>query len=242
MIAIAAGGFFTWRYWNNLHHSEPVEDDTALTAFRAAPKEGLSAAGIPRMGVYTYRQSGSEKGGLGPLAITRTLPSVAQLVITPRADGYQRQLYLSADHLEATRYQLGADGFRETWVRTKLGFGFYSRDDARPVVPKPLAFPRRPRVGQTWTERYSLGSLATTAVSRVLRQESIPMDGQAFPVVVIETRLVTLGTHPGNERDTLWWSPERGIAIRAALTRKIRGAVTLDVTSNLELESLTPTT
>ena len=156
--------------------------------------------------------------------------------------GYEEERLLSADHLEAARYRVTPEGRRETWVRTKLSFGFYSRDDARPTKPQPLQMPRRPRVGQVWTERYSTGNLPVVAVNRVLRTESLPLDGAAIPVVVVETRTVTAGAHPGDQRETTWWSPARSLVIRSALTRRVRGAVSLDVTSNLELAHLQPRT
>ena len=241
LIVLLAAAFFGWRYWDGLHHSNSVGQDTALASFRKAPGGG-AVPGMPLPGVYTYRQSGSEHAGLGPAGLDRTLPSSAQLVVRRISGGYEEERLLSGDHVEGARYRLTADGRRLTWVRTKLSFGVYDRDDARSTNPDPLTMPRRPRAGQTWTERYRTGNLPVVAVSRVLRSESLPVDGLAVPVLVVETHTITAGAHPGDQRETVWWSPARALVIRSALTRRVRGVVSLDVTANLELEHLRPKT
>jgi hypothetical protein len=166
------------------------------------------------------------------------LPKEAQLTIRQMAGGYLQQLDLAKEHIEARRFRVSPDGTRVTWIRTKIEFATFGRDDRRTTKPQPLEVPARPRVGQTWTEKYRTGDLPVVAVSRVLRNEIVPVDGTSVDTFVIETRSITGGSHPGTETDTTWWSPRYRLPMRFKLQRRIRGAAGLKVDAELILSSL----
>ena len=147
-IALAAAGVVLWR---SAGSSDPVSQDEALAAFRAAAG-GTGAAGGPAPGVYRYAASGSETGGVGPFAITRSLPAEARLVVTTRPDGWDAEMDYSRQHIESMRVVRHGDELRVTFRRTKVTFaGFRERRPAqrRPALAVPAGEPgaRNPLAG-----------------------------------------------------------------------------------------------
>ncbi len=239
-LALIGGGIFGWVYWKRIHRTSEVSQSAAVEDFRRAKGAGRSGGQIPQPGVYTYRQSGSERGSFGPLGIDRVLPREAQLTIRPMEGGYLSQLDLAREHIEARRFRLTSEGTRVTWIRTKIEFATFGRDDRRTTKPQPLETPTTLTVGRIWTARYRAGDLPVAAVSRVLRKETVSIDGASVDTFVIETRSVTGGSHPGTETDTTWWSPRYLLPMRLKLQRKIRGAAGFRVDAELSLTSVRP--
>ena len=239
-LALIGSGFAGWVYWKRVHHTSTVSKSGAVEAFRRANGAGRSGPKTPQPGVYTYRQTGSERGSFGPLGIDRVLPKEAQLTIRSMAGGYLQQLDLAKEHIEARRFRVMAEGTRVTWIRTKIEFATFGRDDRRTTKPQPLEAPSTLRVGRTWTDTYRTGDLPVAAVSRVLRTESVVVDGTLVATFVIQTRSVTGGAHPGTETDTTWWSTRYLLPMRLKLQRRIRGAAGFKVDVELSLNSLRP--
>lgn len=241
LLALVAAGIFGWVQWKRAHHTTTVDESSAVRSFREG-STGAGGAGAPRPGVYTYRQSGRERGGIGPLGIERDLPREARMIIRTRRDGYESELDLAKEHVEASRYRRSPGGLRTTWIRTKLSFGGFGRDDRRTTSPQPVFMPPALRVGQVWAARYTTGDLPVAETSRVTGRDTVRIAGVAVPVFVIRTRSVTGGSHPGDQEQTTWWSPRHELPMRLSLRRRIRGTVRLDVTAELVLTSLAPRT
>ena len=238
-LALIGGGIYGWVSWNRAHDTTEVSRSSAVERFRESGT-APGVAGIPEPGVYTYRQSGSERGSFGPIGIDRTLPNEARLTIRSVEGGYLQQLDLAREHIEARRFKLTPAGSRVTWIRTKITFARFGRDDRRSTRPQPLEVPAKLRLGQAWATTYRTGDLPVAAASRVLRRDDVTVDGDAVDTFVIETRSVTGGSHPGTEIDTTWWSPRYRLPIRLELERRIRGAAGLRVDTVLEITSLRP--
>jgi hypothetical protein len=230
--------------WHRAGESTPVSERRALDAYRAAAAASDSPrrSGVARPGVYVFRVTGSERGGVGPLTVGRGLPSEAPYVVTITPGGFQAELDLSDEHIEATRYRVGPRGLQEVWRRTDVTLLGVGRDDRRDVVPPALRVPLRPRVGQRWTAHYRAGDLPVAVAARVLRATSAEVDGRRLPAVLLRVRSVTGGAHPGTRTETVWWSPGLALPLRWAIDMRIHGTVKFTSRSTLVLTSTDPRT
>jgi hypothetical protein len=238
-VGLVVGGIWLWR---SAHSSTPVPARDAVAAYReGAAVRPPPAAGLPRPGVYTYRVSGSERGGVGPLGIQRTLPGEAQLIVTALPGGaYQTELDYSREHIEAARYRRTPAGIQITWRRTDITFAGFGRDDRRAVSPSSLYLPAAVRVGRAWTERYRTGDLSVSATSRVVRAERVTVGGRSVPTLVVVTRSVTSGPHPGTRTETIWWAPSLGLEVRRSDRLRVTGTFAFRESADLSLESAEP--
>lgn len=238
LVGIGAG---VW-LWNRAGESTPADADAAVRDFRAAAGGGAGPrAGVPRAGVYRLRQSGTERGGVGPIDLARDLPGVALYTVTPAPGGYREELDISEEHVESSLLRVGAAGAtRRVSTRTKVTFLGVGRDDRRELRPAPLRFPARLAVGATWSSRYTAGSLPVSVRSRVIRTDAVEIDGRRRPVVVVRSVTDTGGTHPGRRTDVIWWSVPRALPLRWTIDTEIRGIAKLRTRAELALETLAP--
>ncbi len=244
LVILALAGAGIWA-WNDARSSTPVSEDAAVAAFRreGGAEGGSAAPGVPRPGVYTYDQSGSESGGAGPVSISRDLPAHARYVVTHVPGGYAEELDISQEHIEGLRLRVAPDGgSRAVSRRTEVKFLGVGRDDRRDLRPAPVHLPPDLRVGRSWSGRYAAGDLPVSFRSRVLRREAVEIEGRRIPCVVVSTVGDTGGAHPGTRTDTRWWSPALALPLRWTIEMRIRGVVTLDAHADLRLESVTPRT
>ncbi len=241
LVALAAVGGGLW-LWDRAGTSTPVSTEDALRDFRAAGAgDGVPATpGIPRPGVYTYAQSGSERGGAGPVGITRGLPPQARYVVTLVEGGYREELDISREHVEATRLRVGPRVTREVSRRTEVTFIGVGRDDRRDLEPPPVRLQRPLTVGRTWSSSYRAGTLPVTTRSEVVRAEVVEIGGRRYATRVIRTVGDTGGTHPGRRTDLIWWSPSLALPLRWHIDMEIRGPVTLRTRARLDLEDVAP--
>lgn len=238
VLAAVVAGFWLWRQAGS---SDAVSQESALQAYREGG--GGSAAtrpGVPRPGVYTFRQSGSERGGLGPAHISRSLPDRALYVITAAPGGYAEELDLSDEHIEGVRLRVGAKAVREVSRRTDVTFLGVGRDDRRDLAPAPVRLKRPLAVGARWASRYLLGELPARSRGRVLRTDVVEVEGTSIPVFVVRIVAETEGAHPAVRTDTLWWSSAHSLPLRWTIDTRVEGAVSLRTRAELALESVTP--
>lgn len=238
VLLLAAAGAGIW-LWQRAGESTPVSVQRALEEFRA-DGGGAAAPGIPAPGVYTYRQSGSERGGVGPAHISRGLPDEARYVVTAAAGGYAAQLSMSEEHIEGVTLKVGATGSREVARRTKVTFLGFGRDDRRALRPPPLWLPARLTAGRTWSGTYTAGDLPVTYRSRVLRRDAVEVDGRRWAVWVVRSESRTGGIHPGDRTETWWWSPRLALPLRWDIDMRIGGPATLATRATLQLVTTTP--
>ena len=238
LVAVGAG---IW-LWNRAGESTAADPDAAVRDFRAAAAGGAGPRpGVPRAGVYRLRQSGTERGGVGPIDLARDLPEVALYTVTPAPGGYREELDISEEHVESSLLRVGKAGAtRRVSTRTKVTFLGVGRDDRRELRPAPLRFPPRLAVGATWSSRYTAGTLPVSVRSRVLRKDAVEVDGRRLPVVVVRSVTDTGGTHPGRRTDVMWWSVQRALPLRWSIDTEIRGIAKLRTRAELALETLAP--
>ena len=216
--------------------SDPVTDGDALATFEAAAR-GTVPTGAPEPGVYRYRAQGIERGGAGPLALSRDVPPEARLVVTPTGAGWEAELAYSRQHIEGARYELRSGAIRVTWRRTKVTFAGFGRDDRRTVDPPSVFLPAGAAPGTRWSEAYRTGDITVRAQNRVLRSERIIVRGKSFDTLVIDSRSATGGAHPGTRIETLWWSPALGLPIRWDVDMDIGGVFAFRARTSVELVS-----
>ncbi|WP_217913734.1 hypothetical protein [Miltoncostaea marina] len=240
LAAVAAG---LWS-WQRAGSSTEVSADAAVRDFRrdgGGDAAGPAPAGVPRPGVYTMRQEGSERGGAGPLSVTRDLPGTARYVVRAVPGGWSEELLLSEEHVEGVRLRVDARGAaREVARRTHVTFLGVGRDDRREPRPAPLRLPRPLTVGRAWESAYRAGTLRVTARSEVLRAETVEVDGRPLTARVVRTVSDTEGAHPGRRTDVVWWSPALTLPLRWEIDMRITGVVSLRTRAALVLESTTP--
>ncbi len=240
LLALAAAGIWVWR---SASSSAPVSAEEALSGFREESSAPTAARpGVPRAGVYTYRQSGRERGGAGPLGVSRDLPGEARYVVTSTSGGFQEQLSLSEEHIEAVRFRVTADGSRAVWRRTDVTFLGVGRDDRRALRPPPIHLPRRLAVGRAWSGHYAAGELPVSYRSEVVGREAVEVAGERLPAFVVRTVGDTGGAHPGRRVNIFWWSPRLALPLRWTIDMEIKGTATLDTTADLRLEAVAPLT
>jgi hypothetical protein len=240
LLVLVGVGFWLW---DRARSSTPVSEDDAVEAFReGGGAAGQGGRGIPRPGVYTYRQEGSERGGAGPIGVSRDLPDRARYVVTLGPGGYSEELDISEQHVEGVRFRVGPRGTEAVWRRTKVTYLSFCRDDRRDLRPAALHLPRPLRVGRRWSARYMAGDLPVSARGEVLRREVVEIGGVGIPTLVVRTVADTGGPHPGTRVDTRWWSPSLSLPLRWTIDMDIRGSVTLDSRADLTLESTSPRT
>ncbi len=239
LILVVAVGLWLW---SRAGSSTPVSPEAALQTLREAGGADGAATrhGVPRPGVYTYRQSGSERGGAGPLKLSRDLPGEARMVVTPAAGGYGRELDISEEHIEGVRVRVDAGGSHEVSRRTKVTFVGVGQDDRRDLTPAPLSVPPVLAAGTAWSGRYSAGGLPVTFRSGILRSEAVEVGGRRMPAWVIRTVADTGGPHPGRRTDTIWWSAPLSLPLRWEIDMEIRGVFSLATHARLTLASTTP--
>jgi len=239
VVLVAAVGLAAWAWFEGRASTE-VSEARALRDFRESDDGGTALEGVPRPGVYTYDQRGSESGGIGPASISRDLPGEARYVVTPDAGGYTEELDLAAEHIEAVRFRLDGGAVRAVWRRTDITFVGIGRDDRRDLVPPPLQRPADLSVGRTWTNEYRAGDLPVTSRSRVLRREPVTVDGRELPALVIRTVGDTGGVHPGTRIDTVWWSTALSLPLRWNIDMEVSGVARITTRTDLRLRSSIP--
>lgn len=225
--------------WRSAGSSDPVSQDEALAAFRAAPSAGARAGG-PTPGVYGYSASGAETGGVGPLAITRALPAEARLVVTPRGEGWDAELDYSRQHIESMRIVRRDGELRVTFRRTKVTFAGFGRDDRRDVQPPSLFLPADPAPGTRWRETYRTGDINVRADNRIVRLERMRVADRQVDVVVMTSSSVTDGPHPGTREETIWWAPALALPVRWDVNMDIGGTFVFKAHSTVRLTSAVP--
>ena len=202
--------------------SDPVTDREALSTFNAAPRGSVPAGG-PAPGVYRYRATGSERGGAGPLSISRDVPAEARLVVTPSGSGWEAELSYSRQHIEGARYEVRDGAILVTSRRTKVTFAGFGQDDRRAVDPPSVFLPAGARPGTHWTEAFHTGDISVSTQNRVLRPERVAVDGKGLDTLVVDSRSTTSGVHPGTRNETLWWAPALRLPVRWDVTMNIGG-------------------
>lgn len=239
LALLAMAGTLMW-LWQAGGRADEVSANRALDGVEliAAPVTD----GAPRPGLYRYRQSGHERGGIGPITIGRDLPARAPYVIRSVDGGYDEALHLADQHVEQLRLRLGPDGWRAVERRTHLTFAGIGRDDRRALAPPPLHLPQTMAIGYRWTSQYRAGDLRVVARGRVLARGTVRVEGHPHPVAIVRIVGDTEGAHFGRRIDTLWWSTAHSLALRWRIDMRLRGVVRLDAQSDLHLESLTPRT
>jgi hypothetical protein len=239
VVLLAAVGAGIW-LWQRAGESTPVSQESALRDFREEGGGAAAAPGIPAAGVYTYRQDGSERGGVGPAHISRDLPDEARYVVTGADGGYRAELGMSQEHIEGVTIRVGEAGSREVARRTKVTFLGFGRDDRRALRPPPLWLPARLSAGRTWGGSYTAGELPVTYRNRVLRRDAVEVDGRRWAVWVVRSDSRTGGVHPGERTDTWWWSPRIALPLRWTIDMRIGGPASLETRATLDLVSATP--
>lgn len=238
---VAAGAILVWqaRTGTERGQQEAVADFRERASAAARPGGAGEGAG-PAPGVYTYSQVGRESGGIGPVALTRSLPDEARLIVAPEGEGWSEELVLAEEHVEAVHLRLRAGATIETWRRSDVTFLGLGRDDRREVTPPALRLPARPAPGVTWTSRHAAGTITMALRGEVLRREPVRVGGTTVSALVVRTVTTSAGTHPGTRTDTLWWSPEHRLAVRWDIVTRVRGIARLDTRTTLRLTHLRP--
>lgn len=232
VIALVLIGLGAW-WWSQAGSSTAVSQEQAGRDYGsgAAP----AVAGAPRSGVWTYRATGDETVGVGPVTIDRALPSEAQIVVRPAPKGFWRTLALSEEHVEASRLRVTPKGeyLEERVTSVKVtGLG---RDDREKLVPPPLVYPVAIEVGDTWTERYSMDEVRVVVRARVIGRTTIDVAGTRVPVVIIDKRGKVSGPLAGVRDDRVWWSPEMRMPVRWVMRTDLDGFASLRTDADLTM-------
>jgi hypothetical protein len=234
VVVAGAAGYVAWQARQT---SPPASVADALRSYRADPGD---QGGTPRPGVYDYRVHGSECAGLGPLKFCRTLPPRAAMIVTRHGSQLTFELRLSADHIEAQRYDERPDGRYLTWQRAFIRFAGIGQDDRTPTVPPTLALPADPHVGQRWTQQFMAEQLPVAVINVVSGHAALDIGGTTVQTFVIDASNTTGGAHPGTERDRSWHDMASGLDVRLQVARNIGGVFPYTLNADATLLDLEP--
>lgn len=239
LIALVFIGLGAW-WWSQAGTSTPVSEEYAGREYGSAG--GPAVAGAPASGVWTYRATGDETVGIGPVTVDRPLPTEAQIVVRPAPKGFWSTLALSEEHVEASRLRVTPEGeyLEERVTSVKVtGLG---RDEREKLVPPALVYPASIEPGDTWTERYVMDEVRVLTRARVTGAETVDVGGTPIQVLVIDKRGKVTGPIAGIRDDRIWWSPELRMPVRWVMRTKLDGFASLRTDADLTLTSPVPTT
>lgn len=238
LIVVAAGvGIYLVR---RSGHSTPVAERQAITRYRGV--QGRTAAtGSPAPGVYIYAVRGWECAGIAKICLRRSLPALAYLVVTRSGDQLTLEVELSAQHLEAQRLRVTAQGRLLEWERARISILGVTQDDAHSIAPPTtLSLPSALHVGQTWSQTFDDGGLPVTSRNAVTGRQIATVAGLPISTWLVTSSSTTGGAHPGTERDVDWHDSELGIDARFTIDRRITGVFPYRLQLDATLQSVTP--
>jgi len=238
VIAIVLIGLGAW-LWSQAGSSTPVSEQAAGREYGSDSVPAV--AGAPRSGVWTYRASGDEAVGIGPVTIDRRLPSEAQIVVRPAPKGFWRTLVLSEEHVEASRLRITPAGERLEERVTSVKVTGLGRDDRERLKPPPLVYPAAMEPSDAWTERYMMDEVRVVTRARVLGAQVLDVDGTQVRVLVIDKRGTVTGPIAGERNDRVWWSPDLRMPVRWVMHTELDGFASLRTDVDLVLTRLAPT-
>lgn len=225
----------------------------AYSRARAAPAPSLGAArdavaaaggdadARPAPGVYRYAQRGRERFAVGPLQVTRTLPSRALLVVHAAGNGATSLGWRFAGDVEETILIGGTGAGGQRIVERDLtvdlplaGFHVGGRTQATAWRPG------RPKLGKLETVTYDLGGLVVRREARVVRREEVDVGGQPVDTWVIQAKEDLTGRVNGDIAETIWWAPQLGLDVKRTIVFALAGDVAHRLTSTTTLQSVIP--
>jgi hypothetical protein len=236
LVLIGAGAW----WWSQAQSSTPVSAQKAEQDYGGDATAGRVVPGGPRAGVWTYRASGDETVGAGPVSADRRLPGTARVVVRPAPGGFWRTLALSEEHVEASRLRSTPRGTLVVERVTTITVAGIGRDDRQMLVPPPLAYPRALEPGDSWVERYRMDEVRVLTRARVLRRDAVEVEGRRLPVLVIEKKGTVTGPIEGFRDDVQWWSVELDMPVRWSIATELDGFASLRMDAELVLESIAP--
>jgi hypothetical protein len=235
VVIVAVGAYLVHRSG----HSTPVAEQSAIARYRTL--QGAKPTGDPAPGVYAYAVQGWECGGVGPLCLHRTLPSLAYAIITRHGANLTIEIDLSRQHLEAERLTITRRGRLLAWERARISILGVTQDDAHAISPPTtLAVPAHPKVGMRWTQQFHDSSLPVSVVNQITGRTTIQVGGQARTTWVITSSSKTGGAHPGTEVDRDWQDVATGLDARMTIDRKITGVFPYRLVLTAQLRSTEP--
>jgi len=238
IIALVLIGLGAW-WWSQAGSSTPVSEQAASRDYGSDTAPAV--AGAPRSGVWTYRASGDETVGIGPVTIDRRLPAEAQVVVRSAPKGFWRTLALSEEHVEASRLRVTPAGERLEERVTSVKVTGLGRDDRQMLKPPPLVYPAAMEPGDSWTERYMMDEVRVVTRARVLRADALDVDGTQVRVLVIDKRGKVSGPLAGVRNDRVWWSPDLKMPVRWVMHTELDGFASLRTDADLMLTRPAPT-
>ena len=235
LLAVVFGG---WWIWQRLHSSSAASAPAAVASLRKAHG---TATGVPAPGVYRYRSTGSERIGIGPLTVRRTLPGQALVVVRPVTGGVRLvSTELSGDHAEGWRVEPTPDGWVGSYRSLSIGTVGYTRTIAGNALPTVLLVPAKLKVGQTWSSNYTVQGIVFQRDSKVTAKDIVMVGGVAYRVFVLSTRETVTGTLHGVDTLKEWWSPDLGLDLKLDWQRDLNGTIVNIASASLSLLSTTP--
>lgn len=226
-------------WWSRAGSSTPVSEQEAGQDYGGGTGD-RSIPGGPPPGVWTYRATGDETVGAGPVSIDRPLPPEAQMVVRAAPRGFWRTLVLSKEHVEASRIRTAPEGEYLVERVTTVKVAGLGRDDRQALVPPPLVYPASMEVGDTWTERYRMDEVRVVTRARVVRREVVDVGGRSVDAVVIGKTTAITGPVAGSRRDTVWWAPGLRMPVRWRFSTTVDGVASLRTDADVVLTSTEP--
>jgi hypothetical protein len=215
----------------------------------APPKGGPgSSLALPTPGAYTVRVEGSEGVHFTAFGFcNRDFPASATLFVKDSYEGresptsFQFDISYSTRHFERHHYRYTSAGVFLDYEFAEVSCAGAAQSTNLPYSP-PQEKVRLPlRVGATWsgeggdaerTERYS---------ARVLRKETLTVDGRNLDVYVIETTIEMSGDEHGSRLQRWWYAPAVAMPVRwFEEFNAARGPATYEASLTVTLVDLDP--
>lgn len=202
--------------WVNRPRDEPAKAtvDDAVRSFR---EDGDSArrggAGDPPLGVYRYATRGSESAQTPIAGATHDYGGVSTVVLSAGPCGLRERWQVLAGRWTEGEACTEAG---ETTLRITEFHEFFSvgQEDAFECRGESISTSTVPRVGDRLASACESDGSSISTTTRVIGYETVPVGGEDFEAVHIESRSLLEGENAGTARSEEWRRRSDGLLLR----------------------------
>jgi hypothetical protein len=174
---------------------------------------GSAAPAPPTPGTYEMRQSGTTTVGTESASVP---PQGTLVVEPPTADGTQVwERYVASGKPPSTttlQFRPGGPVILATSQASPAGQVSCTFDPPIPAPPWP------PRVGATFSAQGACGSFTVSVQGRIDATSSVVLDGTAYAVYVIDSKIATSGKVQATGSETDWYAPALRLDVHQVTT------------------------
>lgn len=249
VVVAALAAFVAWpRGTSEISTNEAVDQFRSNeTDSEDGSDEERGRVDAPLPGVYSYAAEGDQSVKLGPLPTEdRPLPATVTAVAAPGADGcFEWTVNFFAEHTERTRHCVDGESLRLDEHVKHQRIGPLSPTATMRCDPDTVV--RANGAGADLECELDLDggpasiNASLAGATTVGRTTTLGIAGDEVLATPVTITYTVTGDLSGSWEETTWWTAQR-LPVRIARTIDLRGPATFTEDSELQLQSLEPTT